>query len=1058
MSGINPQDEVKFYLTAIDEVSPVLDKLPEKARDTKKKLAKETILQYHSDIANLREELDKVRKAIRGEKDPEIRLNLRIKEQALSQAKTEINRELNNYVNTWDIHLSRLQAKFNGIKKGLMQVMDWVKWAAIWMIWAAGKAIVSLADNYEKAKNSFTTMLGSENEAQRMLSQLSDFAKKTPFELTDVRENAKQLLAMGISADKIIPTMKALGDVSAGLGVPMQRLALNFGQVMTKGKLAGQELKDFTTAGVPLLEELSKNLGKSKTEIQNMVSKGQISAEMVAQAFETMTSEGGRFADLMATQSWTLSGMRSNLSDSLAQLGEKIWLFLLPWLKESVDRIKRLFDSLDNEIEEEIEKLDGRVREMKKVADGTREAIEDLNEDLKNGNITADEYNIEFERLTGILKVAEKDIAELNAKIKEQNELLGIATSIAGGHSEALAFLEGRQNAIQDQLQDLHEKYKQGILTEQEYLDQKKALGEEYQLLEQKIQDENNAHKQEQTVYRMLSEAGMSAKEIKESLAKLKIENGEDISSLNAEAKAANATAMAYVAMAKQKAQAAVLEAKNKMNAYEDSRKGFSGALRTMRDDWSGEGINNPNGFWMTTKTREKLKNDLKIQEEYLAGIEKIEKEQNAFISGKHEKEKKGTNDKNPPKTPGGWGGGNRGQKKIEKLKKTLKEQRDIEVKAIQESILDEETKAKKLADIKEKYDARLKQIDGKTIDDMLKNAQEYHKKVEDSKKKSLKEDEKVMDKMRKIFRDGWEKMKKDASQALKEIENEKKNLTREHKNDLASRYTDIQKSIQETEREYSGIQGIAEQYSLEELEELNKSKDAKIGDIDVDRVIEYAKRLGELKLLNENLTEEERKKALEFSKQSETQKLINKYKEEELKLIERANILNAIKSSEKDEDWIWELKIRYDEEAEKYYYTDIEGKEQEITDIKNRQLVQQYLDKEIALHNQAQQEIEAWQKRIEWEKNAAKEIAEIHKISTKNYQEELDKRKDAVRSYVDNVKAMMAEINEAKAKAQSASITNNNQVTNSNNRTTNNYITNVSSWSSRFSGVAGLK
>lgn len=162
---------------------------------------------------------------------------------------------------------------------------------------------MSLADNYEKAKNSFTTMLGSENEAQRMLSQLSDFAKKTPFELTDVRENAKQLLAMGISADKIIPTMKALGDVSAGLGVPMQRLALNFGQVMTKGKLAGQELKDFTTAGVPLLEELSKNLGKSKTEIQDMVSKGQISAEMVAQAFETMTSEGGRFADLMATQS-----------------------------------------------------------------------------------------------------------------------------------------------------------------------------------------------------------------------------------------------------------------------------------------------------------------------------------------------------------------------------------------------------------------------------------------------------------------------------------------------------------------------------------------------------------------------------------------------------------------------------------------------------------------------------------------------------------------------------------------------------------------------------------
>nr|DAU93098.1 MAG TPA: tail tape measure protein [Caudoviricetes sp.] len=153
------------------------------------------------------------------------------------------------------------------------------------------KSVVHLADQYEQAKISFTTMLGSADKASDLLTKLSAFAKKTPFELSEVRENAKQLLAMGISAEKIIPTMKALGDVSAGLSVPMERLALNYGQVMTKGKLAGQELKDFTTAGVPLLDELSKNLGKSKTEIQAMVSKGQISAEMVTEAFRTMTSE-----------------------------------------------------------------------------------------------------------------------------------------------------------------------------------------------------------------------------------------------------------------------------------------------------------------------------------------------------------------------------------------------------------------------------------------------------------------------------------------------------------------------------------------------------------------------------------------------------------------------------------------------------------------------------------------------------------------------------------------------------------------------------------------------
>jgi putative viral A-type inclusion protein len=70
--------------------------------------------------------------------------------------------------------------------------------------------VIELADNYEQAKNSFTTMLGSAEQAERLLAKLSDFAKKTPFELTEVRENAKQLLAMEISADKLIPTMKAL--------------------------------------------------------------------------------------------------------------------------------------------------------------------------------------------------------------------------------------------------------------------------------------------------------------------------------------------------------------------------------------------------------------------------------------------------------------------------------------------------------------------------------------------------------------------------------------------------------------------------------------------------------------------------------------------------------------------------------------------------------------------------------------------------------------------------------------------------------------------------------
>lgn len=74
-----------------------------------------------------------------------------------------------------------------------------------------------LGGNLEKSEIAFTTMLGSEEKALSMLKDLTDFAKKTPFELVGIRDSAKQLLAMGITQEKMIPSLKALGDISAGL-------------------------------------------------------------------------------------------------------------------------------------------------------------------------------------------------------------------------------------------------------------------------------------------------------------------------------------------------------------------------------------------------------------------------------------------------------------------------------------------------------------------------------------------------------------------------------------------------------------------------------------------------------------------------------------------------------------------------------------------------------------------------------------------------------------------------------------------------------------------------
>lgn len=188
---------------------------------------------------------------------------------------------------------------------------------------AAGVSIKAASD-VEQLTVSFETMLGSVEAAKKMLKDLFDFAEKTPFTLPEVNASAKQLLAVGVSSDNVIPILKSLGDVAAGLNVPMSRLILNFGQIKTQGKLTGRELRDFAIAGVPLLEILATTLGKSKEQIQALVSDGAISFEMVKKAFVEMSSEGGRFANLMTKQSKTLGGLFSNLLDVLFRVRAEV--------------------------------------------------------------------------------------------------------------------------------------------------------------------------------------------------------------------------------------------------------------------------------------------------------------------------------------------------------------------------------------------------------------------------------------------------------------------------------------------------------------------------------------------------------------------------------------------------------------------------------------------------------------------------------------------------------------------------------------------------------------
>jgi tape measure domain-containing protein len=199
--------------------------------------------------------------------------------------------------------------------------------------------LIKMAGQFEQTQIAFTTMLGSAEEANKLLKDLADFAARTPFTIPGIEKNAKLLLGMGVAAEDMIPTLKALGDVSAGLSVPLDRIALNFGQIRVQGKLTGRELRDFAVAGVPLIAELAKNFGLTEAAITDMVSKGEIGFDDVENAFITMTSEGGRFFDLMDAQSKTFLGQVSNIQDSFIKLARIMGNIFLPAAKFVADKL-----------------------------------------------------------------------------------------------------------------------------------------------------------------------------------------------------------------------------------------------------------------------------------------------------------------------------------------------------------------------------------------------------------------------------------------------------------------------------------------------------------------------------------------------------------------------------------------------------------------------------------------------------------------------------------------------------------------------------------------------
>lgn len=184
--------------------------------------------------------------------------------------------------------------------------------------------VANVRGEFQKLEISFKTMLGSEEKAVRLMDQLVKTAATTPFSMGDIANSAKQLLAYGLEAEKVNDTLIRLGDIAAGLSIPINDLAYLYGTTMVQGRLYTQDLNQFLGRGIPLMAELAKQFGVAESEVKKLVEEGKVGFPQVQQAIVNLTSEGSKFGGLMEAQSKTIAGQISNIEDQIEQMFNEI--------------------------------------------------------------------------------------------------------------------------------------------------------------------------------------------------------------------------------------------------------------------------------------------------------------------------------------------------------------------------------------------------------------------------------------------------------------------------------------------------------------------------------------------------------------------------------------------------------------------------------------------------------------------------------------------------------------------------------------------------------------
>jgi len=249
-------------------------------------------------------------------------------------------------------------------KAGAAAASTSTRWVAAWSVikgaaLAAGTAAVAgltaltafglkSAAALEQTQIGLASLLGSADAAKAFSAQLQEFAAATPFQFADVADASRRILAfgsaVGITRDKVIPTLTTIGDlvgVLGGTSENIQSVIRALGQMASKGKVSQEEILQLSEAlpGFNSNAAIASALGLSVSDSLKKITAGGVDARTGIDALLTGMAKFPGAAGAMAAQAKTLNGVWSTFKDTIGIALTDAFTPVIPKIKDTLTAV-----------------------------------------------------------------------------------------------------------------------------------------------------------------------------------------------------------------------------------------------------------------------------------------------------------------------------------------------------------------------------------------------------------------------------------------------------------------------------------------------------------------------------------------------------------------------------------------------------------------------------------------------------------------------------------------------------------------------------------------------